>query len=436
MNKIYVRVEGIHCAHCIVAIKKALLSNGQIQKVQIHNHIAEIYYQEPLEKETVIHLIMDAGYLTKTSYISSNRKDLLRKVPVHELVIILAVILFIAFLFQKVFGFNVFNMIPQIDSSISYGMLVITGLLTSIHCISMCGAINLSATFNSNRNRSIRKPILYNLGRVVSYTIIGGIVGGLGNVLSVTSSIAGTIIMVAAVAMLIMSLGMMGILEHYFSFACKLPWRGKLHGSNAFVIGLMNGLMPCGPLQAMQLYALSTGNALKGALSMFLFAIGTVPLMLGMGLIANLVTNKYRTIINYVAAVFIFLLSIVMINRSLLSWGIDLFPNNTSDYTDYKIATVKEEYQEVEINLSYNGYEDIIVQKGIPVHLNIQAQKEYLTGCNNAVQSRELQFLQDLSEGDNVIVFTPKEEGTYLYSCWMNMLKNVVVVVDDINNLN
>ena len=79
------------------------------------------------------------------------------------------------FLINKLFGYNIFNVIPNIDSSITYGMLFITGLLTSIHCISMCGAINLMAIIDT-KNKNYKRPILYNLGRVISYTIIGGIV--------------------------------------------------------------------------------------------------------------------------------------------------------------------------------------------------------------------------------------------------------------------
>lgn len=436
MSTWYVRIEGIHCPHCIVTIRRALLKNQQIQGVQIQNNIAEIAYQEPLKKEQLIQLIDEAGYITKESYISTKRKDVVKRVPSRELLYIIVILLFIAFLFQQLFGFNIFNMIPQIDSSISYGMLIVTGGLTSIHCISMCGAINLAATYDSNRVRSLRKPILYNLGRILSYTIIGGIVGALGNVLSLNANISGIIILIAAAAMFVMSLAMMGFLDFRFSITCRLPGRTKLYGSNAFVIGLMNGLMPCGPLQAMQLYALSTGSALQGAISMFLFGMGTVPLMLFMGLIVNLVSNKRRMLINNVAAVFIFLISLVMINRGLLAFGIDLLPSNSSNYSEYKIATIKEEYQEVKIDLSYAGYEDIIVQKGIPVHFVIQAKQGDITGCNNAVQSRELEFASDLVQGDNVIVFTPSKEGAYVYTCWMNMLKNTILVVDDINNLN
>ena len=99
------------------------------------------------------------------------------------------------------FGFNVFNAIPTIDSNITYGMLFITGLLTSIHCISMCGAINLMAVVNTSSKRNLKRPILYNLGRLISYTFIGGLVGLVGSVISISNTISGIIIIIASILM-------------------------------------------------------------------------------------------------------------------------------------------------------------------------------------------------------------------------------------------
>ena len=85
------------------------------------------------------------------------------------------------------FGFNIFNMIPTIDTNIQLGMLFLTGLFTSIHCISMCGAINLyaSASKEDAKIKKLKNPLLYNIGRLVSYTILGGIIGGIGKVYSI-----------------------------------------------------------------------------------------------------------------------------------------------------------------------------------------------------------------------------------------------------------
>jgi len=74
-----------------------------------------------------------------------------------------------------------------------------------------------------------------------------------------------------------------------------LIYRERQRGNKGpFTVGLLNGLMPCGPLQAMQIYALSTGNPLKGALSMLLFSLGTVPLMFGLGALGSLLSRRLR----------------------------------------------------------------------------------------------------------------------------------------------
>ncbi len=92
--------------------------------------------------------------------------NLNKSVNILELIIILFITLIILFIINKLVGFNILNVIPTIDSNITYGMLFITGILTSIHCISMCGAINLLATFNIENKVSLKRPFFYNLGEL------------------------------------------------------------------------------------------------------------------------------------------------------------------------------------------------------------------------------------------------------------------------------
>lgn len=188
--------------------------------------------------------------------------------------------------------------------------------------------------------------------------------------------------------------------------------------------------MPCGPLQAMQVYAVSTGSFIKGALSMFLFGLGTVPLMLFTGIILNLVKGKGKIIINKIASILILLLSIVMLNRGLLALNIDVL-KNFNNYNNFKYSTLKEDYQLIEFHLTYDNYQDIIVQKDIPVKMIIHVDKNNLTGCNNELIIYKFGIKQELKVGDNVIEFTPTKEGTFYYTCWMNMIKNTIKVIDD-----
>lgn len=424
----YVKIEGIHCDHCIETITKNLLKIKNITNVQIKNNIAHIEYNNKLDNSLIIKTIIKIGYFTKEEYISDNLKELDNKLKFKEFLIIFISILLLWFLMNKIFGINIFNIIPSIDSKITYGMLFITGLLTSIHCISMCGAINLIAIID-NKTKNYKRPILYNLGRLTSYTIMGGIVGLIGSALSINESINGIIIIIASILMFLMSLKMLGI------FDFKLPFskiRIKRKTRNPFVIGLFNGIMPCGPLQSMQIYALSTGSFFKGALSMFLFCLGTIPLMLSVGLIYNLIKGKEKILINKVASILILILSIVMLNRGLLSLNIDITKPFTN-YSEFTSSKLKDNYQIVEFNLNYNKYEDIILQKGVPVKMIIHVKSKYLTGCNNEIILRDFNIIKKLNVGDNIIEFTPEKTGDYTYTCWMNMIKNNIKVIDDID---
>ncbi len=426
MKKIYIKIDGIHCINCENTIKYALMSDKNIKRVSFDGFIAVVTCENNLREESLIKLINDLGYYTRRDYISNNIDDLKSNIKLKEFVIILLSIVVICFLLYKIFDYNIFNMIPTIDNNITYGMLFLTGLLTSIHCISMCGSINLVASINNENKRDYKRPILYNLGRIISYIIIGALVGLLGKVLSINNVVSGIIIIIASIIMLLMSLTMLNIIKVRFKF-----FKYKVNNRNPFIIGLLNGLMPCGPLQAMQVYALTTGSIFKGALSMFLFGLGTVSLMLLTGVVFSSMKGKTKILINKIASVLIFVLAIIMLNRGLLSLNIDLFKNN--NYKDYVKTTIKDGYQEIEFDLDYDNYKDIIVQKDIPVRIIINASKDKLTGCNNELIINKYNIKKKLEVGSNVIEFTPKDEGTISYTCWMDMIKNNIKVIDNIS---
>lgn len=423
MGKVYVKIDGMHCEHCESKIVNGLEKKKNIEKVTIKNNIAHITFKGKISNKEIINEIDDLGYVTKEEYISDNLKDIDSTVNLKEFLAIGSLIILIYLMIKFVFELNIFYMIPNIDETVSLPMLFVIGLLTSIHCISMCGAINLIAIYDSNR--TFKRPVWYNVGRILSYTIIGGFVGALGSLFKVNDLLNGVIVIVLSLFMLLMSLNMLGVLS-FKAFRFKINNKSR----NPFIIGLLNGLMPCGPLQAMEVYALSTGNVFTGALSMFLFGFGTVPLMLSFGFIYNLFKGKSKVLINKISAVLILILSIFMFNRGLLSFDIDLFRINPN-YSNYVNSYIDGDYQVVEFDLSVDHFEDIVVQKGIPVKMIINVSEKNLTTCNNWVMIRKYDVLQRLEVGKNEIIFTPTDEGDYPYTCRMNMLKNTIKVIDN-----
>ncbi|PYG84307.1 sulfite exporter TauE/SafE [Ruminiclostridium sufflavum DSM 19573] len=342
-----------------------------------------------------------------------------------------------------------FNFIPQIDQSMGFGILFIIGLLTSLHCVAMCGGINLSVctkyrtdTGDSSFSK-LRPGILYNTGRVISYTAVGGIVGGIGSIVSFSGTAKGIVAIAAGAFMLIMGLNMLNIFPVLRKITPRMPklFAKRVHASNnsrgPFYVGLLNGLMPCGPLQAMQIYALGTGSVLAGALSMFLFSLGTVPLMLGLGVASSFLSSKFTHKMMKVSAVLVMILGIVMLNRGLALSGVSINPVAANSASSSGIAAITGNVQTVNTTLDSGRYYPITVQKGIPVRWTISVADGDLNGCNRSLRISEYNIEnKNLEVGDNVIEFTPDKTGNFIYTCWMGMLRSNIIVVDDISTVN
>lgn len=424
MNKVFVKIEGMSCNHCKETIRKELLSIRNIKLVNFKRHTAIIHYDGEISYDDIVSKVIKAGYLTDKSKIYKVKEPVIK---FSEFIFIFLGIIFVLLSLKWLFKINIFNIIPTIDSSATYGLLFVTGLFTSIHCISMCGGINLYASMGEKR--SFKRPLLYNLGRLTSYTLIGGIFGLLGSFFSINYHFQQIILLVAGIIMLLITLSMFGIIN--FNLNKLIPVKFKrIKTKNSYLIGLLNGFMPCGPLQAMQLYALGTGSFIVGALSLFMFSLGTIPLMLAVGVLVNLFKGKVKVVIQKISLVLILILSLLMINRALLGLGIDITKSfsSSSSYTKSKFV---EDYQYIEFDLSYSEYQDIIIQENIPVKMVINVDKKYLTGCNNKIIIKEYGIEKTLEAGENIITFTPTKKGEFNYGCFMNMIKNKIKVIDD-----
>ena len=419
MKKIYVKIKGIHCSHCIDTIRKSLLEISNIKSIEFDGFIACISYQGKIETKKIVENILKCDYITKEEWISDCKEDLKKEVTIKEFIVLLGIIFLGFYLLTKILGFNPFNKIPTIDTNITYGMLFITGLFTSIHCISMCGAIQLLFFFPNDKFDK-KRILIFHLGRILSYTIIGGIAGLVGNILAINTKVLAILILLSSFCMMIMSLNMLGILSIKKIHFSKIVSKSK----NPFLIGLLNGLMPCGPLQAMQVYALSTGNLVSGSISMLIFGLGTLPLMLVSYTVFQFFHGKRKILVNKLASILIFILSIMMFNRGLSMLDINLFHVDSN----YLTATIVDNYQVVEFDLDYDHYQDIKVKKDIPVKMIIHVDKNKLTGCNNEILISKFNIKKKLEVGENIIYFTPDKKENITYTCWMNMIMNTIKV--------
>ncbi|MGE5456276.1 MAG: sulfite exporter TauE/SafE family protein [Ignavibacteriales bacterium] len=423
------KIDGMTCSACEKTIEKSVTKLEGVSKVKasLKNRNVTIKYDSKLvKKKDIIDSIQASGYLVVTE---ANNKP----------VIIAFIVLFGLYLIFR--NTNLFNFIPEVKDNIGYGLLFIVGILTSIHCVAMCGGINISVSMNSCSNK-YQPGLLYNLGRLTSYTIIGGIVGGIGSVIAFSNTTKDLISIGAGIFMIILGINMTGLFKNINILHIHLPkklnmfiFRQKKNTKSPFIIGLLNGLMPCGPLQTMQLYALGTGSIIQGSLSMFFFALGTFPLMFGLSSLSGIMSNKMGVQLKKISGVLVVLLGFVMFNRGFDYTIITNLTKPSINLDNVTVAVMKDGYQEVTTRFENGQYKEIVVQKGVPVKWTIIMEREDINGCNKEILLPFDDIDKNLYLGDNLVEFTPEKVGSFKYTCWMNMLSSYIHVVEDITDI-
>jgi sulfite exporter TauE/SafE/copper chaperone CopZ/plastocyanin domain-containing protein len=441
-----ITIEGMTCVSCQNRIEKKLKETLGITNVKVSYSTgkANLTYEE-----NIIDLDKITKIIESLDYKVANSSEKVANKSNGTQILAVVIILFSVYtIINHMGGLNIFNFFPVAEEGMGYTMLFGIGLLTSLHCVAMCGGINLSQcvpqktveNVKTGKFASLRPSILYNLGRVISYTVVGGIVGGLGSVISFSGEAKGLVQLIAGAFMVIMGLNMLNLFPWLRRlnprmpkiFARKINQQKIKNRNSSLYVGLLNGLMPCGPLQAMQIYALSTGSPIKGALSMLLFSLGTVPLMFGLGALSSILSKKFTHKMTSASAVLVVFLGIFMFNSGIGLSGIAL-PTISSYAGNSSVAQIVDGVQIVTTQLSSGRYEPITVQKGIPVRWTIQAPEGSINGCNNSIIIPKYDKEFKLAVGDNIIEFTPTESGSVPFSCWMGMIRSRITVVDDIN---
>jgi sulfite exporter TauE/SafE len=219
----------------------------------------------------------------------------------------------------------------------------LTGLLGSMHCMGMCGPIAMALPVVGHTNgEKIFGRVLYNFGRLFTYSLLGFLLGSFGWGLKLAGIQQGVSI----------TAGGLIVLTGIFSTA----WLEKKIGNPfsllrgnviqklfqlrsmraLFLIGLLNGLLPCGFVYVGLIGSVATQSALQGSLFMFFFGLGTFPLMFGVSIFGQFVSVKTRGIFRKLTPVFAILIGCIFILRGM-NLGIPyLSPKLSSDHKHVK----------------------------------------------------------------------------------------------------
>jgi sulfite exporter TauE/SafE/copper chaperone CopZ len=445
MKSVDLTIKGMHCNSCAEIIRDEVLEMDGVEEAKVDyasgsGHIS--FDSDKTNTKEVIKRIEKKGY---TCSIGNQPRP--KKKPFGWIFGILGVLVLGYFIFNFFESFN----LPQISQNMGYGLLFVVGLLTGFHCVSMCGGFVVSYTAkNAEEGRSSHKShLMYGLGKVVSYTLFGALFGLLGSIIAFTPGMRAAAGIVAGLFLILFGLKMLDIFPALRKFQLKLPSFiskaiGKEHSKNSspLVIGLLNGLMiACGPLQAIYIMAAGTGSVAEGARLLFVFALGTLPVMLGFGYFASFVSSKLTHKILKASGAVVLVLGLLMLNNGLVLAGtgydfrsiVDSFSKEDASAFSGNLPSLSGGVQEIRMDVTRSGWspDTFVLKKGVPVKWIINGKE--ITGCNNAIQVPKLNLKFDIKKGEQVIKFTPTESGIIRWSCWMGMIPGTFIIKDDID---
>lgn len=205
---------------------------------------------------------------------------------------------------------------------------LVLGFMGSFHCAGMCGPIAIALPLQGNSVAGkILGGSLYNIGRTITYGIMGAIFGLLGQGVAMIGFQQKVSVIMGA--LMIISVLFPALFKHQYSMEKSwFSFAGKLKISIArmfsiqsyqslFFVGMLNGLLPCGLVYMAIAGAIGTGEVITGSLYMILFGLGTIPMLLGITLAGNMMSFTFRKRVNKMIPILVVIVGILFILRGL-----------------------------------------------------------------------------------------------------------------------
>ncbi len=288
-SKVYTfHVHGMHCNACVFMTESELgdLPNITHVKSNLSTHTVEVVgdFGDKTSEQIAVELTVPLkphGYTlsVERQAHSASWSDFKIAIPVALVFVGLFVLL------QKL---GIVNLITS--GSVGYGTAFVVGLVASLStCMAVVGGLVLSMSANfAKEGEKVRPQILFHVGRLVSFFILGGVIGAIGA--SFQLGITGTFVLglIVSIILLILGINLLDVFPWMKKLQPTLPsfigrrvhgFKNINHTLTPILVGIATFFLPCGFTQSMQIYALTTGSFWTGSMMMFVFALGTLPVL-------------------------------------------------------------------------------------------------------------------------------------------------------------
>ncbi len=326
-------------------------------------------------------------------------------------------------------------------------VIFLTGLTVGgLTCLAVQGGL-LASTIaaREEKKHTIFATLAFLATKLAAYTLLGFILGAFGGILNISSNVQIIMQFIAGLYMIAIALNLLNV-HPIFRYAVIQPprfltrlVRNQSRSKDLFApafLGAMTIFIPCGTTLAMETLAISSANAFLGALIMFFFVLGTLPVFFGVGFLTTVLGDNFQGKFLKLAGIIVLYLGITSSNGALVAGGspitlpsviIDLSGNSNQAQNTQNNLPIS---QNPEIDIKANGYfpNYIRVKKGETVNLTLKSIDAF--SCAAAFRIPSLNITKNLQPNDNQLIsFVPTQAGKLQFNCSMGMYRGTIEVI-------
>ena len=448
-----VPVAGMTCRSCEIRIERNIRRIPNVERVSASATGARvtIVSSGPVPSREVAAAIQAAGYeIGRTPWLERNPDAWISAAYGLMLLGIIAVI-------AKLTG------VADLASGVgdlSKGGIVIALLLGLAAGVSTCMALvgglllALTASYTAQRAKtatdtgalsSLRPALVFMGGRIVGYAVLGAALGALGSSIALPTRVVAILMIVVAVVMTLIGTRLTGLSPRVAAWSPTLPagFARRLgldtgtvsaySDTRAGLLGAASFFLPCGFTQAVQIYALSTGNPMTAGVIMAVFAIGTAPGLLALAGLPAILPQRMRPTLLRVIGVVVIGFAVVNAGAGLRLAGFtlpSLGPGTVAAAAAPAGPVAADGTQTLHTYQDVDGYSpsNVTIYAGTPTTWTIES----LNGqtCATFLRIPDLDAAVTLKKGPNVLKLPAMKAGTLQYTCSMGMYGGTITIVD------
>lgn len=444
MHQKIIPIRGMHCRSCELLLEDAIGSIQGVMKVKVDfrkgratiDHGADI----PSQNE-IANAVKQAGYEVgepgKLPWITKNDTD-------WRYIIFGTV--FLGVLYYALRGTGILDFsLDEKEVTTTFALLL--GLVAGVStCMALVGGLILGVAARhaelhpeATSWQKFRPHLFFNAGRVLGYALLGGLLGALGGFLQISGGILAFLTLAVGAVMILLGIKLTNLSPRISATSFTLPssisrffglseHQKEYSHKASMMTGALTFFLPCGFTQAMQLYAISTGDFKTGAIVMGAFALGTAPALLGIGGLSSIMKGTAARIFYAIVGILVIAFGIYNIQSAMAILPASVSSGNEINYTPVASSGSQQDVQVIEMTQSASGYspKTLRVKAGTPVRWVITSESSFT--CASSIVVPSLGIRTNLKKGENVIEFTPTEKGSIPYSCSMGMYRGTIIV--------